>query len=342
MKEHNAFKLQIAFGYACENILNEVRIFEPSQQFYFDNYQLIKNKQDINNTLHYLTGDEIVNKISLEFSDSSTRLVGVYAMAIKIVMLDYPVGSNIQLPKYIKSSKYIVSLDKVENNFCAWACFAIINGARKDRYLSTAKELFATFYGLNKNETEDRMSKYPGFDYINELEKYEETGKYAINIISFNEDESIKYIRKSKFNDIREAKYLNLYENHFSVVTDLFKLAKSYVCTNCGFRFTYNWCLDRHLNTCKIEHTDSFNAKSDIWQCRRNIIVELSEYFEVQVDFKYDYLMIFDLESILLKINENAGKKLNYVARHVLISVSIASNVPGYDKKREIYSIKIS
>ena len=88
MKEHNAFKLQISFGYVCENIINEVRIFEPSQQFYFDNYQLIKNRQDLNNTFHYLTGDEIINKISLEFSESSTRLVGVYAMAVKIVRLD--------------------------------------------------------------------------------------------------------------------------------------------------------------------------------------------------------------------------------------------------------------
>ena len=54
MKEHNAFKLQVAFGYVCENIINEVRIFEPSQQFYFDNYQLIKNRQDLNNTLDSL------------------------------------------------------------------------------------------------------------------------------------------------------------------------------------------------------------------------------------------------------------------------------------------------
>ena len=188
MQEHNAFKLQIAFGYACENILSGVRIFEPSQQFYFDDYQLIKNKHDLNDTFHYLTGDEIINKISLEFSESSTRLVGVYAMAVKIIRLDYPVGSNIQLPEYIQSSRFIISLDKVENNLCAWACFAIINGARRDRYMKQAKELFGSFYGLNKKQTEDKIRNYPGFDYINELDKYEATTKYAINIICYNED----------------------------------------------------------------------------------------------------------------------------------------------------------
>ena len=172
--------------------------------------------------------------------------------------------------------------------------------------MQKAKELFATFYGLDKNQTNDKISNYPGFDYINELDKYEETTRYAINIICYNEDASIKYIRKSKYTGDRESKYLNLYENHLSFVTDLFKLAKSYVCEKCGYRFRNNTDLDRHSETCKIEHTDSFNAKSDIWQCKRNIIVELSEYFNVEVDFKYEYLMAFDLESILLKIFENA------------------------------------
>ena len=149
-KEDNAFKLQIAFGYACENLLQEHRIFEPSRQFYFDDYQLIKNRQDLDNIFHYLSGDEIRNKISLDFSESSTRLVGVYAMGVKIVRLDYLLGSNIQLPKYITSSKFIISLEKVENNLCAWACFAIISGSSKARYLTKAKELFVEFYGLNK------------------------------------------------------------------------------------------------------------------------------------------------------------------------------------------------
>jgi hypothetical protein len=338
MQEHNAFKLQIAFGYVCENLSNEVRLFEPSQQFYFDDYRLIKNKQDLNNTFHYLTSDEINNKISLEFPDSSTRLVGVYAMGVKIIRLDYPVGSNIQLPEYIKSSMFIISLDKVENNLCAWACFAIINGARRDRYMKQAKELFASFYSLDKKQIEAEISRYIGFDYINELDKYEASSKYAINIICYNEDKSIKYIRKSKMNDTRDPKYLNLFETHLSVVTDLFKLAKYYVCDKCGYRFDNNRNLDKHSATCKIEHTDSFNSKSDIWQCKRNTIVELTEYFDVVVDFKYDYLVAFDLESILLKIYENAGKKLKYVTRHVPISVSIATNVPGYDKEEKFMS----
>src|ERR1051325_10140925 len=119
-------------------------------------------------------------------------------MAVKIVRLDYPVGSNIQLPDYIKSSRFITSLDQVDNNLCAWACFALINGSRKDRYLKQAKELFASFYGLDKKQTEDKISKYPGFDYINELDKYEATTEYAINIICYNEDNQLNILESNK------------------------------------------------------------------------------------------------------------------------------------------------
>ena len=209
MKEDNAFKLQLSFGYACENLLNEIRIFEPSQQYYFDRPKLITNNRDINDLFNYLSGDEIINKISLEFSESSTRLVGVYAMAVKIIRLDYPVGAKIQLPDYIKSSRFIIALDQVENNFCAWACFAIINGSRRDRYITPAKKLFSKFYVLDKEQTENKIVSYQGFDYINELDKYEATTEYAINIICYNQDKSITYIRKSIYNYIKERKYLN-------------------------------------------------------------------------------------------------------------------------------------
>ncbi len=338
MEEHNAFKLQISFGYACENIYNEIRIFEPSQQYYFDMPKLIKNQQDINDLFNYLSGDEIINKISLEFSESSTRLVGVYAMAIKIFRLSYPVGAKTQLPDYIKKSMFIIGLDQVEDNFCAWACFAIIDGSRKDRYIKQAKQLFSTFYNLDEKETDYSIKTYPGFDYINELDKYEATTEYAINIICYNQDKSITYIRKSKYNATKDRVYLNLYKKHLSVVTDLTKLAKCYVCKTCGYGFEDNANLDRHSKICQTVTIDKFSSKSDIWNCKRNIIVELSEYFEVSVDFKYDYLITYDLESIQLKIKEKGGDKLKFVTQHVPISASIASNVPGYDKEKFILS----
>ena len=92
---------------------------------------------------------------------------------------------------------------------------------------------------------------------------------------------------------------------------------------------------DQHSVTCNIEQNDSFDRTSSIWQCKRNIIVELADYFEIEQDFKYDYLITYDLELIQLKVNEIIGEKLKFVTQHVPLSVSITTNVPGYDKEEK-------
>ena len=52
--------------------------------------------------------ETIVHKITKSFPDTSTRLCGVYSMAVKIIRLDYPVGSSIELPDYIENSNNII------------------------------------------------------------------------------------------------------------------------------------------------------------------------------------------------------------------------------------------
>src|SRR5207245_2377301 len=102
------------------------------------------------------------------------------------------------------------------------------------------KELFNKFYNINKKEIEEKIKTYAGFDYINELDAFEKSSEFALNIINFNEDESIKYVRKSMQNDNKPPKYMNLFEDHFSYVTDLTKLAKSYACDKCNKHFKNN------------------------------------------------------------------------------------------------------
>src|SRR5271163_4798048 len=115
-------------------------------------------------------------------------------MAVKVIRLDYPIGSKINLPDYIKRSKFIVGLENMDNNLCFWGCIALAEGARKDRYFTKAKELFNNFYRSKI------MNDYQGFDYVNELDKYEAFNtKFAINIVSYYEDESLEYVRISEF-----------------------------------------------------------------------------------------------------------------------------------------------
>jgi len=122
-----------------------------------------------------------------------------------------------------------------------------------------------------------------------------------MNIIKYKSDESIKYLYKSKYPN-KSQKYINLYEYHFSYKTDIDKLAKLYICNNCAAKFRDNKNLTQHNNTCKFSTILTFDYKDKIWIKPRNIIIKICDYYNVpNIDFKYDYLVTFDRESILLK-----------------------------------------
>ena len=67
--------------------------------------------------------------------------------------------------------------------------------------------------------------------------------KYAINIISYYEDDSVQYVRRAEFNDepTRTPIYFNLYLDHFSYIPNLDKLAKMYICNRCSSKFDNNF-----------------------------------------------------------------------------------------------------
>ena len=62
-----------------------------------------------------------------------------------------------------------------------------------------------------------------------------------------------------------------------------------------------NVLLERHTDTCKLEQEDTFVKYPQIYEKKRNDIVELSDWFKVDCDFKFDHLITFDLESMLKK-----------------------------------------
>jgi len=255
-------------------------------------------------------------------------------MMVKIYNLSYLIGTCINLPPHIINSRHIISLDTVKNNMCFWACCALMHGYKKDAYIKIMKKLFIKYYGTYNNN-------YKGFDYIYELPKLEDTFEFAKNIILFNSDESIKYIYKSP-HSTKLQKYINLFENHFSYITVIDKLGKLYICTNCGSKFRDRFNLDeQHKDTCKLGTKNTFESKYTIWSKPRNIIIELCDYYNItNLDFKYDYLVTFDLESILLKTPNSSANtnKLKFITTHVEVSASIASNIPEFTNTKFLLS----
>ena len=194
-------------------------------------------------------------------------------------------------------------------------------------------ELFKSFY------EKEPYAEYQGFDIGEELDRYEKKNNLAINIIFYkgknNAGEDECSIERFSKHDERKQIYLNLYENHLSYITDFAKLVMRYVCDNCANKFDHPGTLKKHLSDgCVREAVEKFPEHSYMYNPDRNLIVELCDYYETNnLPFTHPYMITFDMESILTKINDRRTDTLEFTTKHTAISFSIYSNVPGYDEE---------
>ena len=127
--------------------------------------------------------------------------------------------------------------------------------------------------------------------------------------------------------------YLNLYENHFSYIKDLARYSKSFCCSRCGKYWKKGFRLNRHEKTCdgKVHLKypgGAYHVPKTIFEELEDegiIVPEEARYFPYRATF--DFECFFDKEKAQeLKNTE----KLNWESAHVPLSVSVCSNVPGY------------
>jgi len=115
-------------------------------------------------------------------------------------------------------------------------------------------------------------------------------------------------------------------------------LGKIFTCSKCGYKASYP---SRIMHTCIKKTVDYFEKYSTLWKKSRNTVVKLNDYYEFDVDFKYDYIVTYDLKAIQLQTNiKTKSGKLKFVTRHVPVSCSEASNIPGYEQAICIISQK--
>lgn len=265
-RANESFKLLVSFGFVF--VADEekgVLLHSPSQNYFLEKPYLVKSRGDIDRLINKLTQGKIVKELTKNRPSTRYRLGGIYSMMIKTFKMGYLIGAPTNLPQYIKNSHHIIGLETIENNMCFFACCSLASGSRRDRYLAQAKKIFQNFY----NHTNYR--NYNGFDYVNELALIQPQLAFAINIVQYNEDESIEYIYKSNITD-RPAVYFNLYQAHFSFITDIIKLAKAYACHICGAKFRNLYDLNKHSGKCKEESTDTFQKTDTIWTKPRKIL----------------------------------------------------------------------
>ena len=328
-----AFKVNVSFGFVLrEKENNRLRYYHSSNNCcgrYLEEPSLITNRDDFESFLERIREPDILQWAVAQRPNSDwvcEHVTNATFFLNRIV--DHPIGCvGIVLPPHIKRNKSIIGLETDGNgrpyidNLCLFRCLALHLGRE-------AAALYAEY-------TDTPVRHFAGVT-LDELDKVETT--FDVNVCVYklvptgNEKTKAEIVRRSLCS-YAQTIYLNLYETHFSYIKDLNTYCHSWRCRNCEtslWKSPYH--LHRHESTCEAGVNQIY--KGGVYRPPASIFERLDdEGIIVSPVLRYfPYRATFDFECYFsderLPVNSD---KLQWSARHVPLSVSLASNVPGLE-----------
>ena len=127
--------------------------------------------------------------------------------------------------------------------------------------------------------------------------------------------------------------YLNVYNNHYSYITNFSKFATKFQCEKCSKIFKKIWHLKRQNAVCYERTKDIFPG--GFHKTKPTIFDKLeSSGTNISRNEKYfPYYIVWDMEAMLPKIHSSTQRKLKWLTKHIPISINIASNVTGFEER---------
>ena len=326
-----AFKLNISYGFILRNRTSgRYRYYHSSCNCcgrYLDEPSLITNADTFENFLERINEPDIL-KWALSQRPNSDWVVEIVTNATIFVnrILQHPIGCvGIVMPPYVKFNKALTALEKDHHsrpyvdNLCLFRCLGLHLG-------HDPKALYAKY-------TDQPVETFEGVT-IDELQKVETL--FEVNIIVYKlSDTSAQLVRRSVGKHANTI-YLNLHKTHFSLIHDIKAYSHSYKCSKCEHSLLkYPAWLERHELTCDagVRHV----YKGGVYHTTPSVFQRLDDEGITVADtlrfYPYratcDFECFFDGEAL-----PASSDRVKWIARHVPLSVSVASNVPGHEPPR--------
>ena len=339
-QQTTAFKLNCSFGFVLrEKESGRLRYYHSSNNCcgrYLEEPSLITNRDDFDRFLERIHQPDILQWAISQRPNSDwvcERVTNATFFVNKIVK--HPIGCvGVSLPDYVKNNKAIVGLTKdkhgviYRDNLCLFRCLALHQGCDVRRLETTVVTLYAKY-------TDTLVHDFAGVP-LDELDKVETT--FDVNVCVYklvptgNEKTKAEIVRRSLCS-YAQTIYLNLYETHFSYIKDINTYCHSWRCRNCEtslWKSPYH--LHRHESTCEAGVNRIY--KGGVYQPPSSIFQRLDdEGITVPEALRfYPFRATFDFECFFDRDNVPADSdRVHWIARHVPLSVSLASNVPGLE-----------
>ena len=327
-QQTTAFKVNVSFGFVLRDKENDrLRYYHSSNNCcgrYLEEPALITNRDDFDRFLARIQESDILQWAVAQRpnSDWVCELVTNATFFLNRI-IHHPIGCvGVNLPTYVKNNKSIIGLETDSHgviyidNLCLFRCLGLHLG----RDVTTLYEEY----------TDQPVWKFEGV-VIDELPKVE--SMFEVNIVVYNlREESAQLVRRS-LGHYADTMFVNLHESHFSYIRDIKAYSHSYRCSKCeDSLWKYPAWLERHELTCEAGVRRVYGG--GVYHTTPSVFQRLDDEGITVVDTLrfYPYRATFDFECFFTGDNLPADTNtLQWSARHVPLSVSVASNVPGHE-----------
>ena len=352
-----SLKINCSFGCILENKNDgSLRYFHASSNnaTLFSSPRLIRAEEDLEEFYTELSDSDLRQHMMLQRPSTVWRLRHITNVSFYFYHLLFTgkVGcGDDPIPSHVRTNRYIWTYERykgkmVKDNLCFFRCLAAsLNckcGGSKDGkcqckwYIPKSIEvcsLLKKWQQFSKIENEKEFQGVTMFDLIG-LEK---CFNIRINVIKFEPtgDSTTEWI--SSQCEGRKL-FLDLHNNHFSYVANIDKVARLHSCPTCNALFSRNGDVKRH--SCKTDQSTEmvfeggqFKPPPTVFSnLREKAGIEISESSDLQY---YPFVITYDIESYMDKDNLlEDTKTTSFTAKHELLSVSVCSNVPGFEKPK--------
>ena len=256
-------------------------------------------------------------------------------------IVNHPIGCvGIRpLPTYIKkkksrhrSGKRTYQWQRYNDNLCLFRWIALHQGGDVRHLESAVAKLYETY----KQVDDVPMEEFAGVT-LDDFYRVETTFQTNVCVYKLVESDDVdgkktaELVRRSLCH-YSDTMYLNLHETHYSYIQNIQMYRHSYRCQKCGeCLFKDVWQLSRHERTCKggvrrVYPGGVYHSTPSVFERLDDENIRVPESLRY-----YPYRATFDFEC-WFDTARLPSDKMQWVARHVPSSVSMASNVPGHEQ----------
>ena len=296
---------------------------------YLEEPSLITNRDDFESFLERIRESDILQwAISQRPNSDWVCELVTNATFFLNKIVDHPIGCvGVNLPTYVKNNKSIIGLETDSHgviyidNLCLFRCLGLHLGRE-------AAALYAEY-------TDTPVRHFAGVT-LDELDKVETTFKtnvFVYQLVKIDNGKTMAELVRRSPAQYQDTMYVNLHESHYSYIQDIGKYCHSYRCRKCGdSQWKCPWKLLRHERTCeggirRVYKGGVYRPPSSIFERLDDEGITVPEALRF-----YPFRATFDFECFFDRDNVPADSdKVHWIARHVPLSVSLASNVPGLE-----------